>query len=366
MKIDKIEVWHISLPLQTPWRTAYGSDATIHSVVVRIRAGTQEGWGEATPLEAPTYSSQTAHCCFYILKKFFIPKLLGVEISSAADLLDRLACYKGNTFAKAAVETAWWDLQSKVQQMPLWRLLGGTQELVQIGADFQIYDNTNRLLDDIAIAVEKGYPRVKLKVRPGHDIEVVAAVRSAFPDLTFHIDCNSAYDFNTHKDLFCELDQFGLAMFEQPLQHDDLVDHACLQEFLRTPICLDESISSVRHFELALRLKACQVVNVKPGRVGGLTAAKCIHDMAKAAGMRAWVGGMLESGIGVRLATALASLPGFTYPADIFPCNRIHQFDIVHPPIQIDEHCNLSLDAVSGPYEIDMQRLKAATVKSYE
>ena len=366
MKLEKIELWHVALPLRTPWRTAYGSDADIHSVIVRILAEGEEGWGEATPFEAPTYSPQTAHCAFYILKEFFIPRLLGLEFSSADKLLERLSCFKGNTFAKAAIETAWWDLRSKMLGMPLWKVLGGTRDTIPVGADFQIYDDTKRLLEDIAIAVDKGYPRIKLKVGPEHDIDVVAAVRNAFPDLTLHIDCNSGYDFKMHKDLFRELDHFDLAMFEQPLQHDDLVDHARLQELVRTPICLDESITSVRSFELALRLKSCQVVNVKPGRVGGLAPAKRIHDMAKIAGLTAWVGGMLESGIGVGIAAALASLPGFTYPADIFPSDRIHQFDITRPSIQLDEKCCLHLGNMPGlQFEVDMDRLETVTVERY-
>ena len=366
MKLQRISVWHVALPLHTPWRTAYGSDAAIHSIVVGVRTDLGVGWGEATPFAAPTYSPEFAHGAFRAIQDFFVPAIVHASPVMPNDLLGCLRCFKGNQFAKAALETAWWDLQSHVQSCSLQHLLGGTRTRVSVGADFQIYDETALLLDDIAAAIDLGYPRVKLKVSPGRDIKVVRQVRERFPDLVFHIDCNSGYSFDQHSALFQELDKYGLAMIEQPLAYDDLLDHARLQALLDTPICLDESITSPRSFRQALDIKACRAVNIKPGRVGGLGPAKEIHDLAADAGLTAWVGGMLESGIGVRRALALATLDGFNYPADIFPSDRIHVRDIASPLIDIPVPTEVEVNPIlSRPMEVDLDALTAMAVESY-
>jgi o-succinylbenzoate synthase len=366
MQLERIDVWHVALPLRTPWRTAYGSDPSINSIIVRIISDKGTGWGEATPFAAPTYSPQTAHSTFRNIQDYFIPRILTSKPSTPDEVLDCLSIFKGNTFAKAALETAWWTLLSDVSGDSLKQLLGGTQATVPVGADFQIYDQTELLLEDIAVAIEAGYPRVKLKVAPGKDIDVIRQVRHRFPDLVFHIDCNSGYSLGKHATLFQRMDEFGLAMIEQPLQHDDLLDHSRLQALLATPVCLDESIISERSFVQALDVKACRAINVKPGRVGGLGPAKKIHDLAQKANVTSWVGGMLESGIGVRIALALASLPGFDYPADIFPTDRIHSFDIVSPPIKIDTPAVVDVDEyLTRAMEVDMEALKSITVESY-
>jgi len=363
MKVERIDVWHVALPLRTPWRTAYGSDSSIHSVIVRIASEGIEGWGEAAPLEAPTYSPQYAHATFDVICRFFAPALLGKELPSAEVVLSLLAHFKGNSFAKAALESAWWNLESQRSGTPLWRLLGGRDRRISVGADFQAFDDTGELLDSIARAVERGYPRVKLKVEPGREVKTVAAVRDAFPDLTIHIDCNSGYAFPDDSGVFRELDRFGLAMLEQPLRFDDFVGHAQLQQIVETPICLDESITSPAFFELALQMEACRIVNIKPARVGGLLPSCRILELARENETGAWVGGMLESGIGVRIAGSLAALEGFTYPADIFPSDRIHAFDISDPPVLLDEDCMLTTDEITRPYRVDRERLADVTVE---
>ena len=247
---------------------------------------------------APTYSSETAMSAFSCIKEFFAPRIVGQDIEDAQELNDRLSIFKGNPFAKAGVETAWWMLSARMQGKPLHRLLGGHRTAVEAGADFGVQDSISELLGKVEGALAVGHKRVKLKVRPGWDLEMLRAVRNRLPDATFHIDCNAGY---TLKDLpiFKEVDKLGLAMIEQPLFHADLIEHAELQRESETPICLDESVKSVRDIEWAIRLKSCRYVNVKPGRVGGLLNAIAIHDLARDAGIPAWVGTMMqESSIG--------------------------------------------------------------------
>ena len=293
MKIDAAEIRYVELPLISPWRTAYGEDATVHSVMVKLSGEGAEAWGEATPFYAPTYSPESARSVYETAREFFLPQLVGQTLDSAKEVMDRLAIFKGNPFAKAAVETAWWALDSTLKGVPLWRSLGATNPTVACGADFGVQDTIDELLSLIQGAVDEGYPRIKLKVKRGWDIDVLRAVRSAFPDPVMHVDCNAGYDLRTDFDTLKAFDQFNLAMIEQPLDHLDLIEHAELQSQIATPVCLDESVKRPRDFELALKLGACRAINVKPGRVGGLFNALQIHDMARNANMDAWVGGML-------------------------------------------------------------------------
>ena len=363
MRIESAEVRYVELPLISPWRTAYGEDPTIHSIMVRLVGGGQEAWGEATPFYAPTYSPETARSAYENVKVFFLPRILGEEIDLAAELLDLLSVFKGNSFAKAAVETAWWSLQSRVLGEPLWRVLGGTEPEVVCGADFGVRDTIDELLAEIQGAVDAGFPRIKLKVKHGWDIEMLEAVRSAFPDPVIHVDCNSGYDLQEDFTTLKAFDRFNLAMIEQPLFHTDLIEHAELQKMIATPICLDESVKSPRDFKLALRVEACRVINVKPGRVGGLYHAKQIHDMAVSEGMEAWVGGMLESGVGAGICAALGTLPGFTYPADVFPSSKFYTEDITDRWIEQDDQCRVVLDETPGVgYEPIPERLDRVTI----
>ena len=363
MKIESAEIRYVVLPLISPWRTAYGEDAAIHSVMVRLSGGGAEAWGEATPFYAPTYSPEFARSAYETGREFFLPMLVGKEVESAADLMSRLEVFKGNPFGKAAVETAWWALHSNLAGEPLWRVLGGKQPSVRCGADFGIQDTVDELLALIQGAVDAGYPRIKLKVKHGWDIEVLEAVRSAFPDPVFHVDCNSGYDLTEDLDTLRAFDRFNLAMIEQPLFHTDLIEHAELQKQIDTPVCLDESVKGPGDFRLALKIGACRVVNVKPGRVGGLHHAVQIHDMARDAGMDAWVGGMLESGVGAGICAALGTLPGFTYPADVFPSRRFYTQDIAEPWLEQNEDLCVVLSETPGVgFEPVPERLEAVTV----
>ena len=334
MRIDRIELYHVAMPLIYPWRTAYGEDAAIHAVLCRIVSGSVDAWGESAPFAAPCYSPECAVGVFSVARDWLAPALLHQELPTSTELQNRLAIYKGNPFAKAMFDNAWWSLKSKISGEPLHRLLGATRDQIPVGADFGVMDNTDDLLAAIDSAVADKFPRVKLKFRPGWDLEMLRAVRQRFPDQTFHIDCNSGYRL---KDLplFQEVDEFRLAMIEQPLQHDDVIDHAELQRQIATPVCLDESATNLRTVQQALQLGSCRYVNVKPGRVGGLTNAVAIHDACQAAGIPCWVGGMLESATGAAHCVALGMLPNFTYPADIFPSSRFYHEDLSSPPLEL-------------------------------
>ena len=333
MKIEQVQICRAAMPLIYPFRTAFGNDDTIESVFVRLSAGNLYGWGEAAPWKYPAYSPECAAALFVVARDFIAPSLLGQDVESGQDLGRRLSGIKGNPFAKAAFDLAWWDLHAKSLGKPLWQVLGGTSPTVDAGADFGIMETIDRLIESIDDAVRKGYKRVKLKYRPGWEIEMVDAVRGAFPGLTAHIDCNSAYTLDSLS-MFKKLDRYGLAMIEQPLAHDDLIDHATLQQTIATPVCLDESINSPENARKAMQIKACRWINIKPGRVGGLTHAVAIHDMARDAGVPCWVGGMLESSVGASHCLALATLPNIKYPSDIFPTDRFYRKDLGTPPMQ--------------------------------
>ncbi|MCP4642804.1 MAG: o-succinylbenzoate synthase [bacterium] len=338
MRIETIELIRVAMPLVYPFRTAFGNTETVESVLVRLTSGGIDGWGEAASWQYPAYSPECAAAQFLVSRDIIAPLLLGEDICngrkvcSGRNVQSRLTGIKGNPFAKAGFDLAFWDLNAKHLHQPLWRLIGGQRIVVDAGADFGIMGSIDQLIDAIQGAVDAGYKRVKLKYRPGWDLDMVAAVRERFPDTTFHIDCNSAYSLDD-LDMFKELDRFGLAMIEQPLAHDDLIDHATLQAAIKTPICLDESITSPAKARKAIQIGACKWVNIKPGRVGGITNALAIHDLCRDAGVPCWIGGMLESAIGASHCLALATLPNIHYPSDIFPTDRFFERDLGTPPM---------------------------------
>ena len=335
MRIERIDLYHVAMSLIEPWRTAYGEDAAIHAVLCRMSSGSLAGWGESAPFAAPCYSPEWAGGAFAVARDWLAPALLGQTISTGAQLQKRMAIYKGNPFAKAALDNAWWSLCSRDRNQPLHVILGATRSQIPIGADFGVADSIDELLNNIGGAVSRGFPRIKLKFRPGWDLPMMEAVRHAFPKPTIHIDCNSGYRIDD-LDLFRQLDRFELAMIEQPLPHDDLLDHAKLQQQIKTPVCLDESITHVRAARQAIELGSCRYINIKPGRVGGLTNAVAIHDVCRQAEIPCWVGGMLESATGSAHCIALAMLENFTYPADIFPSRRFYHEDMSDPPVELD------------------------------
>ncbi len=362
MKIDRAEVYLVRMPLIYPWRTAYGEDASIDSVLVKLSSGDEYAWGETTPLKAPFYSPEWSAGAFQLISEYMAPRVVGQDIQDSADLLSKVAAFKGNGFAKSGLELAWWVMDAKMKRKPLHELLGGTKAEVSVGADFGVQDTVKILLTKIQGAIDQGYPRVKLKFRRGWDLDMLKQVRDAFPDYAFHIDCNAAFTL-ADTELFKKVDRFELAMIEQPLDHADLLDHAELQKQIGTPICLDESITTPKAMADAVKLRSCRFVNIKAGRVGGLTNATRIHDMCRDAGIPCWVGGMLESGIGTGISIELATLSNFTYPADVFPVGVLYRTDLALPEVVLSSPGKVATSTVPGvPYEPNMEMLGRCTI----
>jgi len=346
MRIDSLDVYYVEMPMAYAWRTAYGEDSESHSVLVKATSGDHIGWSEACPFFAPTYLNESAGGAFYHITEVFGPYVVGREYDTADELNDRLNVFKGNTFAKAGIEVAWWTLQTAISGTPLHQLLGGETREVNTGTAIGIEDSFDILLSKIQDAVDTGFPRVKLKAAPGWDVEMLRTVRSAFPDLTLHIDCNSAYTLDDI-DIFKAIDDLGLVFIEQPLGWDDIIDHAQLAKQIQTPICLDESVVSPRIVEQAIRIGACEYINIKPWRSGGLANSVAIHDIARDAGIPVWLGGMIESGVGKGISVELATLPNFTYPNDLGNVKRVFNTNLADNPPEMK--ANLTYDPYTGP-----------------
>lgn len=363
MRIEAVELYRVSMPMKAVWRTAFGEETHIDSVLVRLQAEGAEGWGETAPYRLPNYSPEWAGAAFALMRDAMAPRLVGREVGSGAELQELLRPLKGNHFAKAGLDNAWWDTAAVLADEPLWRFIGGTGPTVQAGADIPVLDGVGELLDSIGTALAAGFRRVKLKYRPGWGVDVVRRVRETYPDAVMHVDCNSGFTLGDMQ-MFRDLDALGLAMIEQPLAHDDLIDHARLQAELRTPLCLDESITSLDRARKAIDIGACGWINLKPGRVGGLTNAIAIHDHCRDRGIPCWVGGMLESAVGQGPSIALATLPNNKYPADVFPSDRLYAEDMSAPDVVLSGPSEVTAeDAPGHGYRPVAERLRACTVE---
>ncbi len=335
MQIDAVEIFQVAMHLNAPWRTAYGEDATVETVLLRMHSGARSAWGETCPLASPTYSAEWAGGVFSVLRDWLAPAAVGRSFSSGEALAAELARFKGNPFAKAALDNAWWALAAELAGQPLHRFLGGRRDVVEVGEDFGVQDSIDTLLAQVGAAYAAGYARVKLKFRPGWGLEMLRAVRNEFPTQRMHIDLNGSATWE-QSEMLTRLDDFHLEMIEQPMSGDDLIDHARLQSMLRTPLCLDESITSLARAEQAIDMGSCRWINLKPARVGGLTQAVAIHEACRAAGIGCWVGGMLESAVGARIALALATLENCTYPADLFSSSKFYSEDLADLPVVVE------------------------------
>jgi O-succinylbenzoate synthase len=362
MKIDRIELFHVAMPMREVWRTAFGDQDAIDSVLVHIQADGIDGWGETAPYRLPQYSPEWAGGAFALMRDALAPCLIGRRVDSAAQLQELLSTFKGNPFAKAGLDIAWWDAFAKGEGLPLWQLIGGTSPVVSVGADIAVMEDLDDLVAAVARTQADGFRRTKLKFRRGWGLDMVARVREAFPDAVLHVDCNSGFSLDDLP-MFRELDRFGLAMIEQPLGHDDIVDHARLQAVLDTPLCLDESIVSIERARKAIDIGACRWVNLKPGRVGGLTNAVAIHDYCREHGVPCWVGGMLESAVGQGPALALATLDNIRYPSDVFPSRRLYEQDLSEPEIDLSGASEVTAPATAGHgFRPVPERLAACTL----
>lgn len=363
MLIEEVELFRVAMPMKEVWRTAFSEEEAIDSIFVRMVADGVEGWGETAPYRLPQYSSEWTGGAFALLRDALAPRLVGREVGGGAELQDLLKPFKGNPFAKAGLDNAWWDAAARCASQPLWRMIGGNGPTIVVGADIAVMENLDDLVAAIARAQDAGFRRTKLKFRPGWGLNMVARVREAFPDAVIHVDCNSGFTMDDLS-MFRELDGFGLAMIEQPLAHDDLIDHARLQAQLKTPICLDESIISVDRARKAIDIGACGWINLKPGRVGGLTQAIAIHDYCAARDIPCWVGGMLESAVGQGPALALSTLSNIRYPCDVFPSDRFYEEDVAEPAVVLSGASEITApDAPGHGFRPNAERLARCTLE---
>jgi O-succinylbenzoate synthase len=362
MKIEGAEVREIPLRLKEYFEISSGGQQDRRILLLKLVGDGMEGWGECVAGEEPGYSYETTETAWHVLTDFILPAVVGTTVEQPEDVLAPVRWVRGHRMAKAAVEMAAWDLASRRDGVSLSARLGGTRARVPVGVSVGIQKSDEALHAKVAGYVGDGYSRVKIKIKPGRDVEMLAGLRQRFPRVPFMADANSAYTLADTPRLR-ELDALGLMMIEQPLAHDDFLQHARLQEQLETPICLDESIGSVGDMELALELGSCRIVNVKPGRVGGHASSRRIHDLMGSRGLPVWCGGMLESGVGRAHNVALASLAGFTLPGDISASRRYWDRDIVFPEFEVhDGHMAVPTGPGLG-VELDTERVERIAVR---
>lgn len=363
MRIRSVTLHHIRLDLISPFVTSYGAYRERDTILVEMEdeSGTV-GWGECVAFTTPWYTEETVHTAWLIMQHFLIPILLGQHIEHPNVIPDIFAQVKRHHMAKAGLETAAWDIYSKRQGMPLWKVLGGNKQEIEVGVAVGLQPTTDELYRKIASYLEEGYKRIKVKIKPGMDIDLIRGIREHFPDLPLMADANSAYTLHD-VELLQQLDPYSLMMLEQPLAADDIVDHASLQKSLKTPICLDESLLTYDDVRKALQLGSCRVVNVKIGRVGGLTEAIRIHDLCASHHVPVWCGGMLESGVGRAHNLALASLPNFHIPGDLSASSRYWRRDVVLPEITLRSGTIHMPQAPGIGFEVDTDYVASVTIR---
>ena len=347
MKLEKIHLYQVSMPLLAPFETSFGRIDRRECLLVEIHAEGITGYGECAADRDPGYSYETTGTAWHILSEFLIPEILGVDVQDPNELQRRMLSVRGHLMAKAGLEMAVWDLMGKSQGRSLKEMLGGVRSQVDVGVSVGLQESPAKLVKVVEGYVAQGYRRVKIKIKPGRDVADARAVREAVPTLRLQVDANSAYTLETCEQLL-PLDELDLLLIEQPLDEDDLWDHRLLQARLSTPVCLDESITSPRHARQALEMGACRVINIKPGRVGGLSRGVEIHDLCRGKNIPVWCGGMLETGGGRASNLAIASLPGFTLPGDISATDRYYIEDITNERFTLNADSTIDVPDGAG------------------
>jgi len=360
IEIEAVEIRLIRLPLLEPFETSFGKIDSRLIFLVCLHSNGLMGWGEVVAAERPLYSYETVGTAFHVIRDFLGRALLAQPIEGLTDLAKRLAPFRGHNMAKAGLELAYMDLLAQSTQQSLSALIGGTQKQVAVGVSLGIQPTVSQLLDRVERFLRLGYQRIKLKIKPGWDLDVVDEVRRRNPNILLSVDANSAYTL-MDSDHLKGLDQYNLLMIEQPLQNDDLVDHAKLQKLIRTDICLDESIVGQRQAAVALELESCRIINIKIGRVGGYSEALGIHDLCASKGIPVWCGGMLESGVGRAHNIALASLHGFTLPGDISASSRYFARDIICPEVTVSDGTVKVPEGIGLGFEVDIGFIEQLT-----
>ncbi|HEX8738349.1 MAG TPA: o-succinylbenzoate synthase [Pyrinomonadaceae bacterium] len=364
MKIKSIELIEINLPLVHFFETSFGRTYERRIILTRVRDETgAEGWGEVTCGETPSYNEEWTDAAWVTLEKILAPMTLGKEVESASQIWNVMRSVRGNRMSKAAIETACWDLEAKKRGVPLWQHLGGVRREIACGVSIGIQDSIEQLFEKMQTELAAGYQRIKIKIAPHWDYEVIRRVRAKFGDILLMGDANSAYSL-CDVDLFRRMDAFNLMMFEQPLAPDDMLDHAKLQREIRTPICLDESVKSPEDARKAIELGAGKIVNVKLGRVGGHAQAKLVEETCRRANIPVWCGGMLESGIGRAHNIAMSTLAGFTLPGDVSASKRYWHEDIIEPEVKVTENGTIIVPEAPGiGFEINRNRIDKLAVR---
>ena len=360
--VDGFELRVLHLPLVSPFTTSFGTETVREVIVVRALIADGDGWGEIVTQHDPLYSSEYTQGAWDVAQRFLIPALLDRRTLAPADVADMLEPFKGHRMAKAGLELAVLDAALRRDGIPLGAHLGAVRDRVPSGVSVGIQRDAAALVESVRDYLDEGYVRIKIKIKPGRDVRDTAAVRDAFGAIPLQVDANSAYTL-ADADTLAELDRFDLLLIEQPLQEDDLVDHATLAKRLRTPVCLDESVVSLKAAQDALALGSCRIINIKAGRVGGYLEAVRIHDLAQDAGIPVWCGGMLDTGIGRAANASLAALPGFSLPGDVSASARFYTRDIVtEPAVLEDGHVRVPTGPGLG-VEIDPVALEDCTVE---
>ena len=363
MRIERLELRLLKLPLVHFFETSFGRIDDKHFIIVRVDGGGATGYGECVAEQDPYYSAETNETAWHIIADFIAPRVLGVDFAHPRDVFPALKAIRGHNMAKAAVEMAAWDLHSRQRGEPLARVLGGARHRIASGVSIGIQPS----LDDLAAKIERelaaGYRRIKIKIKPGWDLGPVETARARVGDVPLMVDANAAYTL-ADADHLARLDAFGLMMIEQPLDYDDVADHAALQRRLQTPICLDESIKTVAVAREAIAARACRIINIKPGRIGGFAESIRLHDLCASHGIPVWHGGMLESGIGRAANIHLSTLPNFSLPGDVAASKRYFDPDVIEPPIEVA--ADGTIEVPGGPglgVSIREDRLDHATLK---
>jgi O-succinylbenzoate synthase len=352
------------MPLVHFFETSFGRTKERRMVLVEVSAGGVSGWGEVTAGENPFYNEEWTESAWLILRDYVAPRVLKYTFESAAGVGARTAHIRGHLMARGGLEVAVWDLEARMNGRPLYRHIGGgARREILCGVSIGIQDSVPHLLEKIETELAAGYQRIKMKIKPGWDVDVVREVRQRFPDILLMADANSAYTLADAARLKC-LDEFGLMMIEQPLAHDEIIDHAKLQAQLQTPICLDECIRSAHQAEQAIAMDAGRIINIKLGRVGGFAEAKRVHDVAQKAGIPVWCGGMLESGVGRAHNIALSTLANFALPGDVSASKRYWARDIIHPPVEVTPRGTIVVrDEPGFGYDLDRDFIDSITVR---
>ncbi len=352
------------MPLVHFFETSFGRTTEREIVLVEVKSGGMSGWGEVTAGEKPFYNEEWTSSGWLILRDYVAPRVLGRDVESAASVSGLTDHIRGHRMARGGLEAAVWDLEARMSGEPLWkRIGGGARSEISCGVSIGIQNTVPELLGKIETELAAGYQRIKVKIKPGWDIDVVREIRKRFPAIKLMVDANSAYTL-ADADHLRRLDEFYLMMIEQPLAHDDIIDHAVLQSKLETAICLDECIRSARHAEQAIRLRACGIINIKLGRVGGFCEARKVHDVAQASGIPVWCGGMLESGVGRAHNIAMSTLPNFTLPGDVSASKRYWSRDVIAPAVEVTPRGTIGVrDEPGFGYDLDLDFIRHVTVQ---